>query len=189
MPFCSYSEDQSIVCQDIIRNAFDNEEYFDFTFTFEDGQVIRCVRDIARKLSSYLKTMLSENWAKQDNVEVKEYTYTVFYRYLSFLHTSELSLDKFDDIVQLYDLAKCCLEDNLEKACIETFTLCIDTSNCCNIFQFAIDHDLNKLRNDAYKYMSTNFESIVNSDQYKNLPASTLRVFIGKLKGYYIEFI
>jgi RCC1 and BTB domain-containing protein len=97
------------------NRIFNKEEFSDFRFKIND-KLIYVSKLYIMSQSKHFKTMFSQKWLKSrtNELEIKEYSYEVFYAYIKYLYTNCIDV-KPEDAIPLYDLANSYLIDEEER--------------------------------------------------------------------------
>lgn len=169
-----------------IAKSFNCEKTSDvkFVFTQEDNKVFYAHRVILTVVNEYFATMLSGRWYKMKNVEINNWTYRLFYIYMTWIYLGEFKEKlSFDEARDLLDMSTCMLDAHFYKLCWDyVLVQHLTVRNACALYLMSLKYSPNIEQTNKLKlFIVENYKSCKRSSGYKKLP-STLKTEMKKLK-------
>lgn len=139
---------ESLAGTDKFAALFGSSELADICFTFpDDSETIPAHRLVLSLASDYMRTRLSAVWCRSSSVVIADYPYAVYRKYICFLYTHTLEVDSLDETLQVFELAHCHLEHELQRQCEHLLAArFLDNSNCVPLYHLATKYDLADLK-------------------------------------------
>jgi RCC1 and BTB domain-containing protein len=152
-----------------INKTFNDPKYSDLNFKIED-KFIYVNKSVLRICSKYFETMFSENWSesKTNSIEITEYSYSVYYSFLKYVYSDCVDI-KPKELIDLYDLANCYLEEELKLKCLKMMTNEISVQNVCTFYTFAINYDSKDLVKFCIKFSKSNRNEVLSTKTFLDM--------------------
>ncbi|PAA69568.1 hypothetical protein BOX15_Mlig017401g2, partial [Macrostomum lignano] len=168
---------------DSIRQAFDDPSTSDVTFRV-DGRDIRAHRSLLRIRCRHFRSMLSDSWSehRQEVIEVRDYSYSVYRAFLEYLYSDTVCLSPEDDhdasSVGLLDLANCYCETRLKSLCEELIEQRVNVDNALELYAAAIRFSAPTLEQFCFNFAVYNLSAVVSAESFSQLDEFTLKQFM-----------
>lgn len=156
-----------------LTQLFQTKQNYDVEFVFDHNKVIRVHRNILSISSPELYSKLPP--PKKDlpdevtRVTIKDYPYSIYYLYLSYLYTVPLPPLSLYQVSQLLRLARNKHEVFLQQECICRLSAHLDNATCCQIYEIAENFGLKHLKARAFQVIKENFTKIKLSNAFKQM--------------------
>ncbi|OTF81138.1 RCC1 and BTB domain-containing protein, partial [Euroglyphus maynei] len=183
---------------DRLRQSFNDPATSDLEFII-DGRSIFVHQWFLQLSSTYLDRMLSGEWMKtmlttdnhnDDNgkirkkIQLRTYSYEVFYAYLRYLYTDILEFPETttttseQTLIELLDLANCYLDLELKQKCINMMRHNLCVANCCEYYQIAIRYQLIDFEKEIIIYSYNNIFEICRSNGFKSMSGDLCKTLL-----------
>ena len=163
-----------------LSQAFDDEKTSDFKFIVE-GKPINVHKAILRVRCEHFRSMFGTNWDESDKSELQmtQYSYPVYYAFLQYLYTDEVSIAP-EEGIGLLDLANSYCESDLKEKCERLIRNGITIDNVAMLYSAAIKFDARGLEDYCFRFALVHLTAVVQTEAFNKLDESTLKAFITK---------
>jgi RCC1 and BTB domain-containing protein len=165
-----------------ISKSFNDPKYSDLKFKIED-KLIYVNKSVLQTNSKYFKS----KWADKSKgttekvIEIKEYSYDVYYAFLEYLYTD--SVDIFaEKALDLLILANDYKEEKLKQKCLDIITKSITIENVCTLYCFSIRNKWNELENQCFEFAFNSLREVKKTEAFRRMDENTFKTF--KIKVY-----
>lgn len=144
------------------------ETPYDVTLVVEGGKEIKAHRIILSKASSFFEKLLNTDMkeGREGVIHLEHCSARIMEDILEFIYTGSVQILP-EDAEEMMIAADFFLLPNLIK--IASRSLIITTSNCLSTFLFAEQWQIEELIEKTNKFISANFVTVVNSEEFMNL--------------------
>jgi hypothetical protein len=166
-----------------ISNLFNNPEDSDIRFKFEE-KVIYVHKCILKTSCDYFKSKFNENsramrestdYQKVGNqIEVKEYSYDVYYAFLKYFYSNSVDID-IEKAIELLVLADNYGEKELKQKCFDIIKNGITIENVCTLYCTSIKHNLIHLESNCYEFCANNLNKICKTGAFDKMDENLLK--------------
>jgi RCC1 and BTB domain-containing protein len=117
---------------------------------------------------------------KIDEIEIKEYSYDVYYAFLKYLYTDCIDI-KPEVAVDLLVLAKSYSEEDLKQECIKILKNSINVENFCILFSKSIKYELVELEDFCFQFAFKNLNKICATQAFEEMDINSSKKFMKKV--------
>jgi RCC1 and BTB domain-containing protein len=168
---------------------FDNKEYSDLTIKVENKPIY--VHKIMLKTnSSYFESKFTRNERAMkeatesiiiaNEIEIKEYSYDVYYAFLKYIYTDcvELTPEKAIDLLVLANDYK---EEELKLKCVEIIENNITIENVCFLYSASIKCNLSDFENLCFNFGVNRMNEISKTEGFSSMDGYSMKKFMRKV--------
>eukprot|EP00112_Aurelia_sp_Birch-Aquarium-sp1_P023191 Seg681.3 transcript_id=Seg681.3/GoldUCD/mRNA.D3Y31 product="RCC1 and BTB domain-containing protein 1" protein_id=Seg681.3/GoldUCD/D3Y31 len=172
--------DSGPTIKDSLVSAFNDKENADLTFLVE-GQAIHVHKAILKIRCDYFRSMLQTHWEEnqKSEIEISEFSYTVFKSFLKYLYTDEVDLPP-GDAIGLLDLANLYCEEKLKKKCEKLIKQSISVENAAMLLDASIKYNAKDLEEFCFNFITGHMTAVTQTETFKDLDGDTVKSFIIK---------
>ena len=125
--------------------------------------------------SPMLHAMLYGNMkeSNEKEIELPSVDTSSLQHLLTFMYTGQVEVTT-DECLSLLLAARYFNVAALEAKCIDTIAASLNDLNCCKLTIFAVQQQLDMLLKHCYGYMQTRMDKIINTPEFKCLPAESI---------------
>lgn len=164
--------------QESIKSCFNDQETSDLTFLVEK-QLIYVHKAILKIRCEYFRSMLQTHWQEnqKSQIEISDFTYTVFKAFLQFLYTDEVDLLP-EDAIGLLDLANLYCEEKLKQRCETLIMQNISIGNASMLFEAAIKYNAKSLEDFCFNFITSHLTAVTLTESFRQLDGETVKAII-----------
>jgi RCC1 and BTB domain-containing protein len=177
-----------------ISKSFNDPKYSDLKFKIEDKHIY--VHKVILQINSkYFESKLTENARamrestenrRNDNeIEIKEYSYDVYYAFLKYLYTDSVVIET-EKVMDLLVLANNYKEEELKQKCLDIITKSITIENVCSRYCYSIRKGLNELENQCFEFAFNNLKEVMKTERFQQMDENSAKSF--KIKVFDKQF-
>ena len=149
----------------------------DVTLVVEGGKEIKAHRIILSKASSFFEKLLNTDMkeGREGVIHLEHCSARLMEDFLEFIYSGSVQILP-EDAEEMMIAADFFLLPNLIK--VASQSLIMTTSNCLSTFFFAEQWHIEELLDKTNKFISTNFATVVNSEEFMNLSVQEVERWI-----------
>jgi RCC1 and BTB domain-containing protein len=160
---------------------FDDQELSDIKFKIKD-KYIYVHKLILKTNSNYFESKLKES---ESEVEIKEYSYDVYYAFLKYLYTDCVDIES-EKVINLLVLANDYEEKDLKRKCIEIIKNNITIENVCSLYCCSIKYDLPELEKQCFDFSVNKMNQIFITDGFHKMDENSIKKFLERVAENHI---
>jgi RCC1 and BTB domain-containing protein len=167
---------------DKISQTFNNPQYSDFKFRIE-GKLIYVNKFVLKMKSEYFDSKLricsraERNSAEmEDEFEVKDYSYDVFYAFLKYIYTDciDIEIEKAMDLLILANNNK---EEVLKQKCLDVIKNSITLENVCNFYCDSFREKIDELEDYCFQFAFENLKQVKKTETFRRMDENSSKNF------------
>jgi RCC1 and BTB domain-containing protein len=168
---------------------FDNKEYSDLAIKVENKHIY--VHKIMLKTnSSYFESKFTRNESAMkevteskmiaNEIEIKEYSYGVYYAFLKYIYTDcvEVTPEKAIDLIVLANDYE---EEDLKHKCVEIIENNIIVENVCFLYCASIKCNLSDFENLCFNFAINRMNEVLKTEGFRLMDENSMKKFMGKV--------
>ncbi|KAF6207801.1 hypothetical protein GE061_016250 [Apolygus lucorum] len=149
------------------------KEHSDLTVQLSDGDV-HVHTLILVSFCEHFKSMLLGPWGAHSTndakvLDMKRYNPRAFRAFLKYVYTGGLDLMQGEDLIDLFDISKSYLEDELVSMCSKMFAQVIKPNNVATLYRKTADEECEELMRHLVTFTSGCLEQVVLTEGFENL--------------------
>lgn len=162
--------------------AFDDANTSDLKFLVE-GKEIYVHKSILKIRCEHYRQMFNGCWIENDvnrnEIEISQFPYTVYYAFLQYLYTDEVSINA-EDAISLLDLANSYCETDLKQKCERLIRNGITVENVSMLYSAAIKYEAKELESFCFRFALSHLTAVTQTEAFNKLDEATIKKFIVK---------
>jgi len=164
--------------RDSVKRSFDDKETSDLTFVVE-GEPIFVHRTFLKIRCGYFRSMLQNHWqeSQKSEIEISDFTYTIFKAFLQFLYTDEIDLPP-EDTIGLLALANLYCEETLKIRCENLIKHNISVENSAVILEAALKYNAKGLEGFCFQFIINHLTAVTQTESFKELDGETIKKLV-----------
>ncbi len=177
-----------------ISKSFNDPKYSDLKFKIQDKHIY--VHKVILQINSkYFESRLkensrairesTENRRNNNEIEINEYSYDVYYAFLKYLYTDSVVIET-EKVIDLLILANDYKEEELEQKCLDIITKSITLENVCSLYCFSIRKGLDELENHCFEFAFNNLKEVMKTERFQKMDENSAKSF--KIKVFDKQF-
>jgi hypothetical protein len=167
---------------DNITQSFNNPKYSDFKFRIED-KLIYVNKFVLKMNSNYFDSKLricsrTEKISAEleGELEVKHYSYDVYYAFLKYLYTDYIDIET-EKVIDLMILANNYKEEDLKEKCLDIIKNNITLENVCNFYCDSFREKINELEDYCFQFAFENLKEVKKTEAFRRMDENSLKNF------------
>jgi alpha-tubulin suppressor-like RCC1 family protein len=167
---------------DKISQTFNNPKYSDFKFRIE-GKLIYVNKFVLKMNSEYFDSKLSicsraeRNSAEmEDEFEVKDYSYDVFYAFLKYIYTDCIDIE-VEKVMNLLILANNYKEEVLKQKCLDVIKNSITLENVCKFYCDSFREKIDELEDYCFQFAFENLKEVKKTEAFRRMDKNSSNNF------------
>jgi hypothetical protein len=168
-----------------ISKSFNDKKYSDLKFKIEDKHIY--VHKYILKINSkYFESKLKENSRAiretiesrkiENEIEIKEYSYDVYYAFLKYLYTDCIDIED-EKAMDLLILTEDYKEEELKQKCLEIIKNSITIENVCSLYCFCIRENINDLKDFCFEIAFNNLKEVKKTKAFQQMNETSAKIF------------
>jgi RCC1 and BTB domain-containing protein len=141
----------------------------------------------ATKIKENSKAMRepTENRKIENEIEIKEYSYDVYYAFLKYLYTECIDIET-EKAMDLLILANDYKEEDLKQKCFDIIKNSITIENVCSLYCFLIQKSLRELEDYCFEFAFNNLREALKTEAFQQMDENFAKIF--KIKVFEKEY-
>jgi RCC1 and BTB domain-containing protein len=168
-----------------ISKSFNDPKYSDLKFKIENKHIY--VHKYILKINSkYFESKLTESSRAireitegrkiENEIEIKEYSYDVYYAFLKYLYTDCIDIED-EKAMDLLILTEDYKEEDLKQKCLEVIKNSITIENVCSFYCFSIRENINDLKDFCFEIAFNNLKEVKKTKAFQQMDESSAKIF------------
>jgi len=168
----------NLTVKESVRKSFDDKKTADLTFVV-GGEPIYAHRTILKIRCEYFPSLLRTHWREnsKSEIEITDFTYTVFKAFLQFFYTDEVDLP-LKDAIGLLSLAKVYDDERLKRKCGVLIKQYITVENSAMLLGASLEYNAKDLEEFCFQFITSHLTSVSQTKSFKELDAETVKILV-----------
>jgi RCC1 and BTB domain-containing protein len=168
-----------------ISKAFNDPKYSDLKLKIEEKHIyvhkvilgMNCNYFVA-KLTDDSRAMResTEDRKIQNEIEIKEYSYDVYYAFLKYIYTDCIDIEN-EKAIDLLILANDYKQKDLKKKCFNIIKINITIENVCYLYCISISKNLKELEDYCFEFAFDHLKEVMNTEAFQRMDENSVKIF------------
>ncbi|KAG8452336.1 hypothetical protein GDO86_004226 [Hymenochirus boettgeri] len=172
----SVEPDDHLTVAESLKKEFDNPNTADLKFLV-DGKYIYVHKVLLKIRCEHFRSLLHES--DEEMIEINQFSYPVYYAFLEYLYTDNISIAP-EDAIGLLELATLYRENRLKLLCQQTIKQGICEQNAIVLFSAAVKYDAQDLEEFCFRFCINHMTIVTQTEAFAEMDSDLLKNFISK---------